>query len=529
MAWEKLLQDAKFRGVAFDVVKTDDQGGHDVARHAFPYRAGEEVEDLGLKAVEYKIVAVLWGDDYEQQLEQLLKALSEYGAGELVHPIYGVKQLQPLTWSVSHDAENVDHCIVDMQFIDPAKPTDIFTQQSAGQQADEAGQFAEIAQDAAGSQFAEEIATLKNGLPLQRIAELRGFMNQTMAGIRSQIQDVVGNVLDVINLPQAFAADLIRGVQGIIGMADIAPGDVLSRYRALGDDAKTLFTLPSTQNGYGSGNRSTFAPPASDLMPLAHLMATAVASEYAAKVCDVLAVEADKPMLSPEELEDFANTARILIAATITALQENLIPAQVLTDPSRLAVWAGLVENKVPAPAPPPAPVPTPPSGSIPRSIQIDTPMPVPAPTPQPTPMPIPAPVILATPVPIPPPVLLLTPMPVPPPVYTPMPTELVPPPVAPQWTPAQEMARTARLLRTRPVIEALKQQALAVQISMRSVLLLRPPLLDRKLVSCSNLHLLAHHWYGDYTRSAELLRLNPQIRNPNFIPAGEVLRGYSR
>ncbi|WP_293934077.1 DNA circularization N-terminal domain-containing protein, partial [Iodobacter sp.] len=367
MAWEKLLQDAKFRGVAFDVVKTDDQGGHDVARHAFPYRAGEEVEDLGLKAVEYKIIAVLWGDDYEQQLEQLLKALSEHGAGELVHPVYGVKQLQPLTWSVSHDAENVDHCIVDMQFIDPAKPADIFTQQSVGQQADQAGQLAEIVQEAASNKFVVEIYSLKDQLPLQRIADLKAAMNKIMSEVRSQVQDVVGSVLDVINLPQAFAADLIGGVQGIISMGNIAPGDIWTRYRALGDDAKQLFSLPSFQdNSYGSGTYSSSnnapTPPAGDIMPLAHLMATVVASEHAAKVCAVLAIEADQPTLNPEELEEFANTARLLIAVTIAALTEEQVPAQVLLDPIRLAEWTStaILSSNTLVTTPTPTPTPTP-------------------------------------------------------------------------------------------------------------------------------------------------------------------------
>ena len=42
-------------------------------------------------------------------------------------------------------------------------------------------------------------------------------------------------------------------------------------------------------------------------------------------------------------------------------------------------------------------------------------------------------------------------------------------------------------------------------------------------------LHLLAFEWYGDYSRFGELLRLNPQIRHPNFIEKGEILNAYAR
>ena len=55
------------------------------------------------------------------------------------------------------------------------------------------------------------------------------------------------------------------------------------------------------------------------------------------------------------------------------------------------------------------------------------------------------------------------------------------------------------------------------------------PPLITRTVSSPCNLTLLAFHWYGDYTRSAELLRLNPSIKNPNFIATGEVLRAFAK
>ncbi|WP_147695933.1 DNA circularization protein [Vogesella mureinivorans] len=79
-----------------------------------------------------------------------------------------------------------------------------------------------------------------------------------------------------------------------------------------------------------------------------------------------------------------------------------------------------------------------------------------------------------------------------------------------------------------RPVTEALKSTAYAVQAATASVLTLRPPLIQRRVDAAANLHLLAFRWYGDYTRASELARLNPQLVHPNFIPAGEVLNGYA-
>ena len=39
----------------------------------------------------------------------------------------------------------------------------------------------------------------------------------------------------------------------------------------------------------------------------------------------------------------------------------------------------------------------------------------------------------------------------------------------------------------------------------------------------------IAHAFYSDYKRADELLRLNPQVRYPNYIEQGEVLNSYVR
>lgn len=79
------------------------------------------------------------------------------------------------------------------------------------------------------------------------------------------------------------------------------------------------------------------------------------------------------------------------------------------------------------------------------------------------------------------------------------------------------------------PVVNGLKDIALAVQELGTTVITQRPPLTTRTVVADCNLHLLAHLWYADYSRASELLRLNPTLRNPNALKAGDVLNAYSR
>lgn len=79
-----------------------------------------------------------------------------------------------------------------------------------------------------------------------------------------------------------------------------------------------------------------------------------------------------------------------------------------------------------------------------------------------------------------------------------------------------------------RRVIEPLRNIAALLQARARRVIVRRPPLIERDVASRACLRLLAHRWYGDHRRAGELLRLNPALREPNALEAGDVLRGYA-
>lgn len=75
---------------------------------------------------------------------------------------------------------------------------------------------------------------------------------------------------------------------------------------------------------------------------------------------------------------------------------------------------------------------------------------------------------------------------------------------------------------------ESLRDTAHKLQKQAFAVLNMRPPLVQKIVGRDTGLHLLAFEWYGDYSRFGELLRLNPQIRQPNFLSKGEVLNAYA-
>lgn len=78
-------------------------------------------------------------------------------------------------------------------------------------------------------------------------------------------------------------------------------------------------------------------------------------------------------------------------------------------------------------------------------------------------------------------------------------------------------------------LVNKLKTVALALQDLGLLVLSRRPPLTRKTVRADSCLHLLAHLWYADHSRAAELQRLNPLVRDPNTITTGTVLNAYAK
>lgn len=71
---------------------------------------------------------------------------------------------------------------------------------------------------------------------------------------------------------------------------------------------------------------------------------------------------------------------------------------------------------------------------------------------------------------------------------------------------------------------EDLRDAALAVQELGAAVIARQPPLVRYTVQTPCNLHLLAHRLYGDYSRAGEIARLNPDLREPNFLTPGQEL-----
>ncbi|MGY6773617.1 DNA circularization protein [Gallibacterium sp. ZY190522] len=86
----------------------------------------------------------------------------------------------------------------------------------------------------------------------------------------------------------------------------------------------------------------------------------------------------------------------------------------------------------------------------------------------------------------------------------------------------------TARYTSAYRVIEKLRQIAQNITVLAVNAINQKPPMIIREAPIAGTLQQIAHAFYQDYTRTDELLRLNPQIINPNFIEKGALINGYT-
>lgn len=444
MSWEDSLQDASFRGVTFDVVNTRDSASRDTAVYEYPYVDGGDVDDLGRKPRNLRITSLFWGDDYETRLQSFLAALDKRGNAELIHPVFGsMPYMQCIEYQASHEAENVDYCVVEVVFLQAKPEVPFFGSDNPLSQADIIFNQVQSTLDMAQTAIDNVLAPLRTAKKwMKRIKGLATTSLNMVTVLKGELTGFVSTTTDFINYPKAYMNDLqsalsltslsskssvsnnpgsyastssdVTGVAGII-MADWKSGNTsLQEVAALPEQLITGQTTSAVATPSGSS--------VSDIAELVTATQIQVALQLATDASDILSDESVITLLSPDDVEQIAGDTRKAIQQAIDLTRE------LFADDTQ-AVSSSVSASGV-------------------------------------------------------------------------------------TW---------------QPVVNGLKDIALAVQELGTTVITQRPPLTTRTVEADCNLHLLAHLWYADYSRASELLRLNPTLRNPNALKAGDVLNAYSR
>ncbi|GBR06426.1 DNA circularization N-terminal domain-containing protein [Asaia siamensis] len=103
-----------FRGIPFAVLGSGGQSGRNTAVHAYPWRDGVWVEDMGRQGRQYHITGLLVGPACYAQRDLLVRASEISGPGLLIHPSVGMFQasLMRFEWRERDGMMNV----IDLSF-----------------------------------------------------------------------------------------------------------------------------------------------------------------------------------------------------------------------------------------------------------------------------------------------------------------------------------------------------------------------------------------------------------------------------
>lgn len=450
MSWQSTLLDASYKGVAFEVVDDTLRGTHALARHGYPYVDGEDIEDTGCDALTMDITAVLYGDDYEGRLQQLVKVLREAGAGELVHPIYGsTPDCVVADFEVRHSEESPDYAEVRISFAQSVAAAPFFDRELPLALADELDWLSDLAAWQGFeifNQALKKIQTVQSRWNAFHAAAL-----SVVGVLHGQVGGIFGGALNLLSGPRVLMAEL----QSVFGSLATMHGTRGGWRDLVRGTSRAVATPRSVHQGVAGAHAAAVLRQCetADLAAITTLVATVGATALAEQAADILAAEMSEPTMTPVEISRLLADAR---DALQRALAANRLLALMLADDAAAEQLAYLLLSLYQSPA----------------ASAND--------------------------------------------VYR-------------HASDAGLMPVTPYLEGTAAVADSMRNMAHILQKQARAVINLRPPIVTRTVTADTSLHLLAFAWYGDYRRQAELVRLNPQIRHPNFVPRGSLIHAYAR
>lgn len=336
MAWRDTLLDASFRGVRFDVQNVDRSGARSIAQNEYPYAAGAELDDLNLKARRFRFKAIIWGDDYEGRLQQLVDALEAPGAGELVHPVYGPIQVMAESWEDQHEADLVDGVVLSISFIEHSVRELVFAADTASSKTDAISARGEDARAAADDALVRRMEKAKDGSD-RRLAVLKDTFDQAKAALTKLLDTtalrVVLSDLDPVLYPRAYAADLLavvdRALQGLpFGGRNLLFDNLSGSPEKVGSGVEDYNTAAKQLDPAAVTLTPNTAAPDADMQADTQVVQAHARVHSATAMADcaviILAGELDHALLDRAEIEALANRTRQALQVAIDAARAAL-------------------------------------------------------------------------------------------------------------------------------------------------------------------------------------------------------------
>ncbi|MCX8505797.1 MAG: DNA circularization N-terminal domain-containing protein [Alphaproteobacteria bacterium] len=244
MTWRDELQFASFRGIEFQVTSAASTVGRRVALHEFPFNDVVTSEDMGQAADKFTIDAFVIGDNYIYARDQLINALKQPGAGELVHPYYGRRNVvltSPARITEDTTSGGMAKFSLDFTVVGDAVVIETDSQTLVDDAADNA-EF-EVAEDFAKNYTPDTdsfgIQDVFNAVQsaIDSVQHAVSFLTALPGQITSytrQLTAMVDQINDLIRAPAAIAQAFL-GAIGAIRMIVANPLPALKSYRGMLD------------------------------------------------------------------------------------------------------------------------------------------------------------------------------------------------------------------------------------------------------------------------------------------------------
>ncbi|HGO5302379.1 TPA: DNA circularization protein [Vibrio harveyi] len=228
MAFEDRLT-ASFRGVTFLLDEASGDSGRRAIPHAYPKKELGYTEDNGKVLTSEQISGRTVGDNYFDELADILDALNNPGPGELIHPWFGVRKVQ--IGKVSHRLVNKVDGLATFNFEVFEVGENLFPnarKDTAKQVQEEAAK----SQDAANQDFEESYdKSFLDGV----IEMVEAFIDDVMEFVQG-IAAIVENVKEWVDKAQRLK-DTIDKLIAI-------PGELAASVMGLLEDVKGIVTDP---------------------------------------------------------------------------------------------------------------------------------------------------------------------------------------------------------------------------------------------------------------------------------------------
>lgn len=121
------LWPASFRGVPFWVLNDGESGGRRLVVHEFPGRDDPFVEDLGAKARTYKVTAYLASEGVAARAAALSAAVGRKGAGTLVLPSHGPKQVHAQEFERTRERDRQGYIAFSLSYVQEGYASALFS------------------------------------------------------------------------------------------------------------------------------------------------------------------------------------------------------------------------------------------------------------------------------------------------------------------------------------------------------------------------------------------------------------------